>query len=511
MLDKVKRLIARALPKSVQQTSRDFRSDPPAIAHTLDVDTLADILREAEAGNTDRLFATYRDMVLAHAHLQGEFAKRKLAVLGDTMLVVAHDKSDTADTSSAEAIEFVLDEMDGKLDAFVHLLDASLYPVAVAEKIFAPAPAGSGLRFVLKKIVPVPHHHLDFIDGRLRIKEFSSETSHHTGNYFEPDPARYIIHRGHLLTSTPDNWGGPMRAALFWWLFATMDRGWWIRFLDRFGSPFIVGKYEQSDDATRSILERAFSLATKIGGLVVSTDTQVELQQANSVYGDSFKAFHETANAELSKLIVGQTMTAEAQAGGIGGTQAAVHNQVRGDIRAWDATKLAETLRTQVAAQLIAANGLPGRCPRISWGQDDAEINGDLLRSLRDAGLEVTDEGIDQVSRRLGFPLQRIAGGGSPLALTAFSANPGAAVSDQARDANDSVARHGAAGLQRVLGTAIADPVSAVVSRSTSAADLEARLAALTTVSDLADVEALAGTLEPSLVTHAANALARNP
>jgi hypothetical protein len=71
-----------------------------------------------------------------------------------------------------------------------------------------------------------------------------------------------------------------MRSILFWWLLATMDREWWARFLDRYGSPFLLGTYPRGDADSRSVMERAFALAVKLGGLVVSADTKVELSQA---------------------------------------------------------------------------------------------------------------------------------------------------------------------------------------------------------------------------------------
>ena len=91
-----------------------------------------------------------------------------------------------------------------------------------------------------------------------------------------------------------------MRSILFWWLLGVMDRDWWSRFLDRYGSPFLVGKYEQTDDQSRTTLERAFSAAVKIGGLVVSKDTDVEIKQAASQSaGEAFEKFYTISRREI--------------------------------------------------------------------------------------------------------------------------------------------------------------------------------------------------------------------
>ena len=91
------------------------------------------------------------------------------------------------------------------------------------------------------------------------------------------------------MLTTPDNRGGPMRSLVFWWLLSSMGRDWWARFLDKYGSPFLVGKYDQADDASRGVLERAFQWAVRVGGIVVSKQTEVEIIQASaSQSGDAF-------------------------------------------------------------------------------------------------------------------------------------------------------------------------------------------------------------------------------
>lgn len=78
-------------------TIYDQQQDPAYLAASLDVDTLHGILREAESGNPQRLFALYRDVILSDSHAQTEFTKRKLAVLGDVFSCLPDDKTKTED------------------------------------------------------------------------------------------------------------------------------------------------------------------------------------------------------------------------------------------------------------------------------------------------------------------------------------------------------------------------------------------------------------------------------
>src|SRR5436190_11664617 len=76
-----------------------------SIAHTLTADKLHSILREAEAGNTRRLFALYRDVLASDDSLQSDFATRKLAVLGETPAVQPFDKKKAEDVRAADEIK----------------------------------------------------------------------------------------------------------------------------------------------------------------------------------------------------------------------------------------------------------------------------------------------------------------------------------------------------------------------------------------------------------------------
>lgn len=469
--------LGKALQRLLPTESRlrfNSRHEPEAVAHRMTAGELHDILREAEGGDTRRLFALYRDVILQHGHCQSEFSKRKLAVLGNAQTFQPYDKNDPADVQAMDLVEAIWNDTPGKREALTHLLDSSLYPVAVLEKRFRPA-RRPGLRYEVEALTPVPHHLLDFSAGRLRIRDVDPDGLP-LESFYEPSPATHIVHRGHLLTSIPDNWGGPMRAVLFWWLFATMDREWWARFLERYGAPFIAARYPEGNDAARRALEQALSTATRLFGLAMPEGASVDLvAAAASSHGDAFQAFAEFANAEISKIIVGQTMTAEAKSQGIGGSQAQVHDRVRSDVRDFDSAALGESLRDQLFAQLIAVNGLTGRAPTISWGEvagQEAQLTSALLQAVTAAGLEISDDGISTISQKFGLPLQRRTGP-PPGVLSAFT--PDSAGRNAAIDA---IAAAGAPGLARAFRDDFAD-LSRIIRESRSPAELESQLAAL--------------------------------
>ncbi len=485
-------------------TLYDTKQDPAYTASQIDVDELHSILREAEGGNPQRLFAVYRDVILSDSHSQTEFTKRKLAVLGDVLNIIPENKKLPEDVEAAAFCEEQVNELPEWLFVMSHLMDSTLWPVSVVEKVFRP----SGNGYALSELVPVDYQLLDYSTGKLMIRDTDPKTGTILGTMHAPEKHRYIVHRGHLLT-TADNWGGPLRSILFWWLLANMDRDWWARFLDRFGSPFLVGKYPQSDDQSRTILERAFSVAVKIGGLVVSDETSVELQQASAQSsGDAFEKFHSIAQREKSKLILGQTLSSEAQPTGLGSGVSVTQEAVRNDIRNFDARMLSQTLRTQLFKQLLQINGLAGKPPKPVFGSEgSAEVRSlsALLESLSKSGLTISDSSLEILSERIGLSVQRAATPQHP----SFSVLPLSVVSDrrlgQTEKANDAIAREASAELAQAFRGTLA-PVRQIILDSTSAGDLEKRLSAYYADWDPKKIQAL---LERALVAYAANGASR--
>ena len=415
--EKIGTMLAGVIPTKPRAAVVDSRQEPPSMALNMDAGRVMAVIAAAEGGYTRDLFALYRDVIIADSHLQGEWTKRKLSVLGDSLTILPFNKEDPKDVATAAAVKQAIAECKTWRSATSSLLDATLYPVSVIEKTFRPT--GSG--YAIEKLTPVPYHLLDYSTGRMRIFDVDQQSGAVLSTTHDPDPNRYIVHRGHLLSS-PDNWGGPMRSLLFWWLLSAMDREWWARFLERYGSPFLVGKF--ADEEGQNVLTSAFSLATRLGGLVISSDTSVEIQKASaSDSGDAYDKFLTICQREKSKLILGQTLSSEAQPGGLGGGAADLQSDVREDIRRFDATVLADTMLHQLIAQFCVINNLPGKTPKLIWGsqsQNDTKNTTALLQSLAAANLELTDDGITSIGDSLGVALQRRSPSQSPVGFSAI-------------------------------------------------------------------------------------------
>lgn len=480
--DKVMAWLADQFP-TVRRTRYDVRQLPTSTLASLDVDRVHDILQDAESGNLGGLMALYRELIMASSHLQGRFVERKEAVLGDALSVQPVDKENADDVAAAAVISDLIENCRDWETGNAHLLDSVLYPVAILEKTYRPSTRevivsqGKTVRlsYELASLTPVPHDLLTHIAGKTQISQ-TDERGVATAVYFDPDPGRYIIHRGHLL-GTPDNFGGPMRSIVFLALLSLMGRDWWARFLDKYGTPFVVGRYDQADDASRTILMQAFQFATKLGGLVVSKQTEIELKQAAaSDSGEAFDAWRTACNEEISKLISGQTLSSDAKATGMGSGVAANQAEVRQDKRASDARRLRACLRYGLFEQYLQFNGIKGRMPKLVFGSDSVDESagtGTLLLSLSQAGLRPTDEALSNISERVGFAIERAPEAaptpGGPL--TPFSvALRAASRGERATAANDAILRASAGAVAEALGKTYA-PIATLIQRSSSPQD----------------------------------------
>ena len=388
------------------QTVSNSLNEPPCTLPTMSADLILSAMSAAEQGDTSQFFAVARDALLSDSHLQSLISTRLMAVLGDDPAILAADAKKPEDVAAANAIRDAIGRLpDFRRGVCMPLLWGHIWPVSVIERTYKPATT-PGLVYDWGSIRHVPHHLLRWQQGLLEIAVVDPATRLPTGAWVRPGAA-YVTHRGHLLP-TPDNWGGPIRSLVWWFFFKTLVREWWMRWLDRYGSPFPVAKVPKEDSKSRDMLERALRMGTRIGGLVVSTSTQVELVQANAGSADAHERCFKMINAELSRAVLGQESSSMGAAEGLGSGVSDSQSQVRSDIRAHDAACLAATLRAHLFTPWLKLNGFTGQAPKIVFGQESEELieTAAVLEKLKLAGISLAPEAVAVLSERFGLQLQ---------------------------------------------------------------------------------------------------------
>lgn len=401
-MNPLKSLLSLLIPMS--RKSRYNRRFDPASNAEPDIDAVTAAVTSAEGGNIRPLVNLVKQMFAADGHIQTEFAKRKLALLGDPMGFRPASKS-AADIAAADWCKKWADDYEGFTDAMLWALDGTLWPQATQEKSFRPGT--NGRRFDLN-LDPVDPALWDYVEGDLRIQEVGPDGCP-TGNAIVPDPARYWTHRGHLSTLA-DQRGGPARPLLFWHFFSHCSWHWWGRFLERFGAPFMVGKVDNMDSDETDRLEAAFSQATRVFGVVVSRNTEIDLLEGKASDGSrAYEAALNLCQREKSKIILGQYGTTEGAKSSLNGDTASTLDKVRGEFRAWDNFRLGTGLRAHVLRPLLYVNGIPGAAPTAYWGDlgaDSNEVAGDLLVSLAKIGILPAEDALDTLEQSVGLRLR---------------------------------------------------------------------------------------------------------
>ena len=413
---------------------------PQYLRNTLDIQRIQNALRSAERGDTWILFTLFRDMYASNSHLQAEWGKRKCVITGQPETLIPHSDSED-DAVACEVIRQMIDGCRNWFDGLNHLLDATLYPLAAAEKIVDRVGLAEAanykypLRYKLKEIAPIDPTLLCFKlpyvpnftskdnpEGAFNPDDWEAWLRFYATNpngmpiysmkgVYAPNPDYHIVHRGNMLSPMiPPNFGGHMRAIMFWDLLATQDRDWWGLLMQKYGMPIPVAKVNTQQADTVAYMQQALALCTQLGGLVIDSKASIDWAQVNSTdSSNAHKVFSEYCNQEISKIVIGQTLSATPKNVGMGSGMAGQAEEVREDIRQQDSMKLADTLERQLFDWFLKINGYKGHAPIIKWGGMREGAFATFTKSLGQAklaGLRPTKIGLKTINERAGVEFE---------------------------------------------------------------------------------------------------------
>ena len=413
---------------------------PQWIASTLDVQRIQNALRAAERGDTWLLFTIFRDMYASYGHLQAEWGKRKLVITGNPETLIPHDPDNEDDKIACEVIKQVIASCDNWRVGLTHLLDATLYPLAAAEKIFEPVGSADStrykypLRYRLKEIAPIdptllcfklpyvpsfaendPSKRYDPDQWESWLRFYSTTENgmvqYSMQNVYAPDHDKHIIHRGVMLSPViPPNFGGHMRAILFPWLLATQGRDWFAMLMQKYGMPIPVAKVNTQQKDTVATMQEALALCSQLGGIVIDSKASLDWGQvASTGAADAHKTFQEWLDSHVSRVVIGQSYSSNPKNTGMGSGAAAQSEEIREDIRQQDTVNLSDTLRRQLFKQVLEINGYRGNPPSIVWGgmrAGEAETYMRMIASASSAKLKPTKRGLDTINRNVGIEME---------------------------------------------------------------------------------------------------------
>lgn len=266
------------------------------------------------------------------------------------------------------ASKFIADELRPHVEKIVRSGFAAVcYGYSVSEVVYAWREGGLGLGAVVEIpfwwFSPRP-------DGKLvwySQKEPNGE---------EADPLKFLLTVRQSTYLSP--YGEALLSRLYWpWKFRQAGWKFWAKWLERFGSPFLIARTKGDINA----MSKALAAASGGAGIAVDAEDEVSALDAGSK-GDQFSSFEGAIIRRYQRVILGQTLTSDV---GQSGSYAAakVHNDVREDKRNADIRLVRATFQ-KIVNNLWALNRFSGTAPEFVM-EDETGL--EIDRADRDSKL----------------------------------------------------------------------------------------------------------------------------
>lgn len=361
---------------------------------------LAEIFREADLGDVYRQVELFEEMEEKDAHLASLLQTRKLAVLSKDYEILPYSQ-DPEDEAIAEFVGEVVYGIANLEEALLDLLDAIGKGFALSEIIWEVAEG----RARVAELQWIPQKKVTFRESlgpRLLTTQAPWQGE-------EPPPWKVIYHR-YKARSGHTSRAGVLRVVGWMYLLKNFALKDWAAFNEVFGMPLRLGKFDPAaSPADREALIQAVrNLGSDAAG-VISKATEIEFVEAASQGGKAnpYQSMAEFCNREMSKAVLGQTLTTDT-AGSTGTYGAArVHGQVRRDLVEADAQALATTLREQLLRPLVGFNfgwDRPAPWFRFKYEEEeDLKTLSEVYRNLAALGVPLSAE---HLAERFGIPLR---------------------------------------------------------------------------------------------------------
>lgn len=358
---------------------------------------LGTIFREAEAGNIFRQMELFEEIEEKDTHLFSQMQTRKNGVAGlDWTVIAASD--DPRDKEIAEFIGDILYNLEDIDDLILDLLDAIGKGFSVAE-IMWKYQGGCVVPKEIAWVHPKKFRFDDFDQLRLLTEENRTEGILLPQN-------KFIVHKYKARSGSPTR-AGVLRVAVWMYLFKNYSIKDWMAFSEVYGMPIRLGKYEPGtrQEDKDALIAAVQSIGADAAG-VISKDTEIQFVESARSEGLLYDRLIKLCNAEISKAILGQTLTSEPGDSGsyaLGKTQ----SLVRQDLLEADCKALQKTLKRDLIGPLVEFNKGPGH--RLPWIKFNYESPEDLVQSstvyktlIVDMRLPVSQE---HIYEKFGIPM----------------------------------------------------------------------------------------------------------
>ncbi|MBT9485830.1 MAG: DUF935 family protein [Myxococcales bacterium] len=414
-------------------------SDPHWIHNLMGVLPAADaVLRQAGIHDPAPIY----ERMLGDAHLASQLDVRAAPVLSQEWRLEASDASRREDVRAAELCEAVLKALDVR---------------QLVEDIHTAVPYGYSAVELMWAVVDgawIPTQALRRPNRRIAWSAESYEPRLLTRE--KPFDGEALPERKLLITAHKPTAERPQGVALmnrcFWpWSFKVAGWKFWMTFAERFGLPWI---HDDMPNGTpeEKIEARSRELAQAIldSVLVTAGGDKLTFHQAQAAgASDLFSHIIASADADISKALVGQTLTSSSGDGAGSYALGKVHDQVRNDLVDADRALVASSI-SRMLGWVTELNVAGARPPVFRWVDEDVPRQdwAVFIKAAKDAGVTVPTRWAHQ---KLNVPQPEKAEPTIPVVDFAVSAPLSQSDVDAAIAYTDSAVRAGVPSVQSAL------------------------------------------------------------
>jgi phage gp29-like protein len=391
------------------------------IGGNLTPDGVSAIIVEADGGVMNRLVNLGQESRQRDGHLQSILWTRENAVAKLRLKFVLPDEPTPQETQAGELCREAWDtalggmtradeqETTSQTDMVAHEMGAIFFGYSVSEIDWAKDELG---RLMPQGFWPAGPRRFVFRqeDGRLAWSDSGSTFTSTTGRARRGEdsftavdirkeyPGRFIIHQPRVNGDVPMR-EGLVRVLMWAALFRNWDMRDWLALAEIGWKPWRIGKYKKGtnqENIDRLIDSLQQMTASGVGVFPETTELAVEWPKGSvgggatsgkSAHGE----LHDVLGEDMSKAVLGQTLTTEA---GARGTKALgqVHQRVREDVRDADSVAMAATLRRDLFAPVVQLNLGPNvRVPAPLFVTDetrDIKTFAEAIKLLGEGGVQ---------------------------------------------------------------------------------------------------------------------------
>jgi phage gp29-like protein len=185
-------------------------------------------------------------------------------------------------------------------------------------------------------------------------------------------PGKKVLLATHM-SSTDNPYGEALLSRCYWpYLFKHNGMKWWVTLCEKHGLPWIIGRLGGSTEEPqrRDLLNKLVALVVDAVA-VMPKDAEIDMKGFEGANADVHAALIAVCNADISKVLVGQTLSTELDQKGGSRAAAETHSELRGEIVEADG-KLVARVMNRLFSWITELNfGIAVAAPEFKWVDED--------------------------------------------------------------------------------------------------------------------------------------------